>query len=68
LIVATETSAESPLLSLRDPHETTMEAFGKFHHRLQDAASISKAGGVLSGVKCAGQLATFLDGGKQDAT
>lgn len=65
LIIATGTSAESPLLSLHGEHKKTIEAFDSFHAKIQNAASIIIAGGGISGVECAGQLATFL-GGKQD--
>ncbi|TID22761.1 FAD/NAD(P)-binding domain-containing protein [Venturia nashicola] len=65
LIIATGTSAESPLLSLHGEHKKTIEAFDSFHAKIQNAASIIIAGGGTSGVECAGQLATFL-GGKQD--
>lgn len=65
LIIATGTSAESPLLSLHGEHKKTIEAFDSFHAKIQNAASIIVAGGGMSGVECAGQLATFL-GGKHD--
>ncbi|QDS68991.1 hypothetical protein FKW77_009305 [Venturia effusa] len=65
LIIATGTSAESPLLSLHGEHKKTIEAFGSFHAKMSDAASIIVAGGGTSGVECAGQLASYL-GGKQD--
>lgn len=65
LIIATGTSAESPLLSLHGEHKKTIEAFDSFHAKIQNAASIIVAGGGISGVECAGQLATFL-GGKQE--
>lgn len=67
LIIATGTSAESPLLSLHGEHKKTIEAFDTFHAKIQNAASIIIAGGGISGVECAGQLATFL-GGKQDGS
>jgi NADH dehydrogenase FAD-containing subunit len=62
LIFATGTSAESPLLSLHGPHEKTTAALDTFHARLRDASSIVIAGGGPSGVECAGQLATFVNG------
>lgn len=65
LIIATGTSAESPLLSLHGEHKKTIEAFDSFHAKIQNAASIIVAGGGISGVECAGQLATFL-GGKHE--
>jgi NADH dehydrogenase FAD-containing subunit len=61
LIIATGTSAESPLLSLHGPHEKTIAALDTFHSRLRDASSIIIAGGGPSGVECAGQLATFAN-------
>ncbi|KAF2403072.1 FAD/NAD(P)-binding domain-containing protein [Trichodelitschia bisporula] len=60
LIVATGTSAESPLLSLHGPHEKTVAALDAFHAGLKEASSVIVAGGGPSGVECAGQLATFL--------
>jgi NADH dehydrogenase FAD-containing subunit len=66
LIIATGTSADSPLLSLHGSHEKTIAALGTFHSQLQNASSIIIAGGGPSGVECAGQLATFVKskGGK----
>lgn len=64
LIIATGTTAESPLLSLHGPHERTIAAFDTFHANLRDAHSIIIAGGGPSGVECAGQLATFINRGK----
>jgi NADH dehydrogenase FAD-containing subunit len=60
LIIATGTSADSPLLSLHGKHENTVAALDLFHSQLRDASSIIIAGGGPSGVECAGQLATFI--------
>ncbi|KAF2427541.1 FAD/NAD(P)-binding domain-containing protein [Tothia fuscella] len=64
LILATGTSTDSPLLSLHGPHEKTIAALNAFHARLRDATSIIIAGGGPSGVECAGQLATYVNGGR----
>jgi NADH dehydrogenase FAD-containing subunit len=67
LIIATGTSADSPLLSLHGPHEKTIAALDTFHSRLRDASSIIIAGGGPSGVECAGQLATFANSKRRNA-
>jgi NADH dehydrogenase FAD-containing subunit len=64
LIIATGTSAESPLLSLHGPHEKTIESLQVFHDRVAHASSVIVAGGGPSGIECAGQLATWLHHGK----
>lgn len=61
LVIATGTSAESPLLSLHGPHEYTISALKNFRLALQDASSIVIAGAGPSGVECAGQLATYFN-------
>jgi NADH dehydrogenase FAD-containing subunit len=64
LILASGTSTDSPLLSLHGPHEKTITALDNFHSRVRDATSIIIVGGGPSGVECAGQLATYINGGK----
>lgn len=65
LIIATGTSAESPLLSLHGSHDKTIKSMQSFHDRVNQASSIVVAGGGPSGIECAGQLATFLNRGKK---
>ncbi|KAJ9659559.1 hypothetical protein H2201_007308 [Coniosporium apollinis] len=63
LILATGSSAISPLLSLHGPHENTINALNTFHDKLNLAKSILIVGGGPSGVESAGQLATFFKAG-----
>ncbi|KIW07191.1 uncharacterized protein PV09_02057 [Verruconis gallopava] len=63
LVIATGSSADSPLLSLHGPHEKTVKELQAFHERVAYASSIIIAGGGPSGIECAGQLATW---GKKD--
>lgn len=49
LIIATGTSAHSPLLSLHGPHAKTMKALRVNHQHLKEASSIVIAGGGPSG-------------------
>jgi apoptosis-inducing factor 2 len=61
LVVATGTSAHSPLLSLHGSHEKTASALDDFHTGLAWASSVIIVGGGASGVECAGQLATWVN-------
>lgn len=61
LMFATESSADSPLLSLHGPHEKTQAALGGFHKRLRNANSVVVVGGGASGVETAGQLAVYFN-------
>ena len=57
LIIATGSTAHSPLLSLRGPHTNTLHALDEFHRRLPTADTVVVAGGGPSGVETAGQIA-----------
>lgn len=61
LILATGSSAHSPLLSLHGPHTDTVAALTSIHAKLARAESILVCGGGTSGVETAGQLATYLN-------
>ena len=61
LVLATGTSAHSPLLSLHGRHEDTVAALDQFHTGLTTASSVIVVGGGASGVECAGQLATWVN-------
>lgn len=63
LILATGSSAISPLLSLHGPHENTINALNTFHDKANQAKSILIVGGGPSGVESAGQLATHFKAG-----
>jgi NADH dehydrogenase FAD-containing subunit len=65
LVIATGTSAESPLLSLHGPYQKTLKSLQAFHDRVAHASSVIVAGGGPSGIECAGQLATWLNRGKK---
>jgi hypothetical protein len=61
LILATGTSAHSPLCSLHGPHEQTVAEIRDFRARLEKAQSVLIVGGGPSGVETAGQLATYFN-------
>ncbi|KAI9726063.1 MAG: hypothetical protein M1828_002071 [Chrysothrix sp. TS-e1954] len=61
LVIATGSTAHSPLLSLRGPYENTKTALDTFHAKLPTADTICVAGGGPSGVETAGQLAYWLN-------
>lgn len=61
IIMATGSSAHSPLLSLHGPHLNTMGELNTMHARIAAARSIVVCGGGCSGVETAGQLATYLN-------
>lgn len=61
LILATGSSAYSPLYSLHGAHEKTIAELRSFHTRLETARSILIVGGGPSSVETAGQLATYFN-------
>lgn len=61
LILATDSSAHSNLLSLHGPHTDTVAALTSIHSKLVAAKSIIVCGGGTSGIETAGQLATYLN-------
>ncbi|KAF2140248.1 uncharacterized protein K452DRAFT_352032 [Aplosporella prunicola CBS 121167] len=61
LVLATGSSANSPLLSLHGGHKQTQAALDDFHERLRDANSILVVGGGPSGVETAGQLGVYFN-------
>lgn len=61
LVVATGTTAHSPLLSLRGPHHDTIAAIDDFEASLTTAESIIIAGGGPSGIEIAGQIAHYYN-------
>lgn len=61
LIIATGSTAHSPLLSLRGPHTNTMAALDKFHSELPTADTVVLSGGGPSGVEAAGQIAYWYN-------
>jgi len=74
LVIATGSTAHSPLLSLRGPHTATVAALTDFHARLATAETVLVAGAGCTGVEVAGQLAHFCNrssgggGGALDAS
>jgi NADH dehydrogenase FAD-containing subunit len=64
LIIASGSSQHSDLLSLHGSHRNTIDAFELFQVRLKEAKRIIIAGGGPSGVECAGQIATQLNGSR----
>ena len=61
LILATGSSAYSPLYSLHGAYEKTIAELRNFHTRLETARSVLIVGGGPSGVETAGQLATYFN-------
>ena len=61
LVIATGSTAHSPLLSLRGPHTNTLFALDEFHKRLPTADTVVVAGGGPSGVETAGQIAYWYN-------
>ena len=61
LIIATGSTAHSPLLSLRGPHINTVAALDSFHARLPTADTVVISGGGPSGVEAAGQIAYWYN-------
>ncbi|OCL09706.1 FAD/NAD(P)-binding domain-containing protein, partial [Glonium stellatum] len=61
LILATGSSAYSPLYSLHGSYEKTTAELRSFHARLETAQSVLIVGGGPSGVETAGQLATYFN-------
>lgn len=61
LVIATGSTAHSPLLSLRGPHTATVAALTDFHARLATAETVLVAGAGCTGVEVAGQLAHFCN-------
>lgn len=61
LIIATGSTAHSPLLSLRGPHTNTRAALDSFHARLPTADTVVIAGGGPSGVETAGQISYWYN-------
>ncbi|KAF2734364.1 FAD/NAD(P)-binding domain-containing protein [Polyplosphaeria fusca] len=65
LIIATGSSAHSPLYSLHGTHEETLAELRDFHRRLEKADSVLIVGGGPSGVETAGQLAVYFNRGRK---
>lgn len=61
LIIATGSTAHSPLLSLRGPHTNTLHSLQEFHKKLPTADTVVIAGGGPSGVEAAGQIAYWYN-------
>ena len=61
LIIATGSTAHSPLLSLRGPHTNTLHSLEEFHKKLPTADTVVVAGGGPSGVETAGQIAYWFN-------
>ncbi|OCK90087.1 FAD/NAD(P)-binding domain-containing protein, partial [Cenococcum geophilum 1.58] len=61
LILATGSSAYSPLYSLHGAYEKTIAELRSFHTRLETARSVLIVGGGPSSVETAGQLATYFN-------
>ncbi|KAL9093671.1 MAG: hypothetical protein Q9159_000200 [Coniocarpon cinnabarinum] len=61
LIIATGSTAHTPLMSLRGPHLNTLYALDEFHKRLPTADTVVIAGGGPSGVETAGQIAYWFN-------
>lgn len=61
LVIATGSTAHSPLLSLRGPHTNAIATLDTFHKKLPTADTIVIAGGGPSGVETAGQIAYFYN-------
>jgi NADH dehydrogenase FAD-containing subunit len=61
LVVATGTSAHSPLFSLHGSHERTVLALEEFQSQLKLALRIFIIGGGLSAVECAAQIAAVTN-------
>lgn len=56
LIIATGTTADSPLWSLHGRHENTLNAIDAMHNALPTAKKIAIAGGGPTGIETAGQI------------
>lgn len=61
LVLATGSSAHSPLYSLHGTHEETMNELQAFHKRLETANAVLIVGGGPSGCETAGQLANHFN-------
>ena len=61
LVIATGTTAHSPLLSLRGPHFNTIKSIDAFHSQLPAAQTVVISGGGPSGVETAGQIAYWYN-------
>ncbi|KAF2800365.1 FAD/NAD(P)-binding domain-containing protein [Melanomma pulvis-pyrius CBS 109.77] len=68
IIVATGTSAHSPLYTLHGTHEETLAEIQAFHRKLDSAHSVVIVGGGPSGVETAGQIATYYNLTPPDST